>query len=109
MFGYLTELFKILRADGCEVLRLYSEKIQKQDTMNDNLNEKTSASQSAQIKAALLAGETLTPLDALRRFGCFRLGARIWELRHKCGMDIKAMWHTTESGKIVAAYSLNNV
>jgi len=54
-----------------------------------------------------LAGETLTPLDALRRFGCFRLGARIWELRHKCGMDIKAVRHTTESGKTVAAYSLN--
>lgn len=73
----------------------------------NNPNTQTSASQSAQIKAALLAGETLTPLDALRRFGCFRLGARIWELRHKCGMDIRAVRHTTESGKTVAAYSLN--
>lgn len=77
--------------------------------MNNNPNTQTSASQSAQIKAALLAGETLTPLDALRRFGCFRLGARIWELRHKCGMDIRAVRHTTESGKTVAAYSLNNI
>ena len=86
---------------------LYSEKQSKTNTMNNNLNEKTSASQSAQIKAALLADETLTPLDALRRFGCFRLGARIWELRHKCGMDIRAVRHTTESGKTMAAYSLN--
>lgn len=46
--------------------------------MNNNPNTQTSASQSVQIKAALLRGETLTPLDALRRFGCFRLGARIW-------------------------------
>lgn len=75
--------------------------------MNDNPNTQTSASQTARIKAALLRGETLTPMDALRRFGCFRLGARIWELRHKCGMDIRAVRHTTESGKTVAAYSLN--
>lgn len=86
---------------------VFTLKNQKHNTMNNNLNEKTSASQSAQIKAALLAGETLTPLDALKRFGCFRLGARIWELRHKCGMDIKAVRYITESGKTVAAYSLN--
>lgn len=75
--------------------------------MNDNPNTQTSASQSAQIRAALLAGETLTPLDALRRFGCFRLGARIWELRNEHGMDIRTEQFRTESGKIVAAYSLN--
>lgn len=75
--------------------------------MNNNPNRQTSASQSAQIKAALLAGETLTPLDALKRFGCFRLGARIWELRNEQGMDIRTEQFRTESGKIVAAYSLN--
>ena len=42
---------------------------------NDNPNTQTSASQTARIKAALLRGEKLTPMDALRRFGCFRLGA----------------------------------
>ena len=62
----------------------------------------------ARIKAALLRGETLTPMDALRRFGCFRLGARIWELRNEQGMDIRTEQFRTESGKIVAAYSLNN-
>ena len=46
-------------------------------------------------------------MDALRRFGCFRLGARIWELRNEQGMDIRTEQHRTESGKIVAAYSLN--
>ena len=36
-----------------------------------------------QILSALKKGQKLTPLDALRRFGCFRLGARIHELRSK--------------------------
>ena len=75
--------------------------------MNDNPNTQTSASQTARIKAALLRGETLTPMDALRRFGCFRLGARIWQLRNEHGMDIRTEQFRTESGKIVAAYSLN--
>ena len=75
--------------------------------MNNNPNTQTSASQTAQIKAALLRGEKLTPMDALRRFGCFRLGARIWDLRNEHGMDIRTEQFRTESGKIVAAYSLN--
>ena len=25
---------------------------------------------------------TITPMDALNSFGCYRLGARIWDLRH---------------------------
>ena len=38
-------------------------------------------SQTSQILAYLKTGASLTPLEALERFGCFRLGARIWELR----------------------------
>lgn len=37
--------------------------------------------QNDRIEMALRNGEALTPLDALRRFGCLRLGARIFELR----------------------------
>lgn len=40
-----------------------------------------SLSQNQMIKAALENGESLTPMDALRRFGCFRLGARIADLK----------------------------
>lgn len=29
----------------------------------------------------------ITPLDALREFGCMRLGARIWDLRRR-GVEI---------------------
>lgn len=39
--------------------------------------DNTSSSQLSRIKSALMNRDTLTPLDALRRFGCFRLGARI--------------------------------
>ena len=37
--------------------------------------------QNESILTALLAGRRLTPLDALRSFGCNRLAARINELR----------------------------
>ena len=37
--------------------------------------------QRAQIRKALENGEALTAGDALRRFGCFRLAARIWDLK----------------------------
>ena len=45
--------------------------------------EHSTEAQEAQILAALKRGEALTPMDALRRFGCFRLGARIFDLRRK--------------------------
>jgi hypothetical protein len=38
-------------------------------------------SQKDKILTYLLSGKTLTPLDALKMFGCFRLGARIFDLR----------------------------
>lgn len=44
-------------------------------------------SQTTQILQALERGETLTPIDALNRFGCFRLGARVYDLR-KMGYNI---------------------
>jgi hypothetical protein len=37
--------------------------------------------QTESVLAALRSGHELTPLDALNRFGCFRLAARIDELR----------------------------
>ena len=58
------------------------------------------------IRAALLAGRALTPLEALREFGCFRLGARIWELRHEEGMEIAQTLVETTEGAHVAQYRL---
>jgi hypothetical protein len=37
--------------------------------------------QNELILEHLRKGNSITPLDALNRFGCFRLGARIWDLR----------------------------
>ena len=62
-------------------------------------------SQTDAILAALQAGRKLTPLDALKDFYCFRLGARIWELK-KQGYDIKTEMVKTTSGKRIARYSL---
>jgi hypothetical protein len=38
-------------------------------------------SQKERVLRLLKSGKPVTPLLALRRFGCMRLGARIWELR----------------------------
>ena len=73
--------------------------------MNYNPNKQQSASQNEQIKAALERGETLTALDALKRFGCFRLTSRIWDLSQR-GMQIKKEWVKLPNGKKVMAYRL---
>ena len=44
---------------------------------NQNDNEKECATQKKQIKAYLLTGKRLTQLDALYKFQCMRLAARI--------------------------------
>ena len=41
-----------------------------------------SESQLSRIKAHLLAGKTITPLEALNLFGCLRLAPRISNLRN---------------------------
>ena len=57
-----------------------------------------------QIRAHLESGRSITPLDALRDFGCFRLGARIEELR-KAGMRIETeMLPDPQTGKRYASY-----
>ena len=61
-------------------------------------------SQNEAIKAALLSGRSLTPLDALQDFGCFRLAARIADLRRE-GMDIECI-NETKNGKRYARYQL---
>jgi hypothetical protein len=51
----------------------------------------------------LLAGKPLTALDALNEFGCFRLAARVHELR-KEGYDIEEVMVSTKAGKRHAQY-----
>ena len=61
-------------------------------------------SQNTQILKALKKGARITPMDALKRFGCFRLGARIAELR-RAGHDIKTRM-VSKGDKRFAEYSL---
>lgn len=58
---------------------------------NVNPNSNTSTSQRKKIAAHLLAGNSLTALQALNHFGCARLAARIGELAD-AGMPIERRW-----------------
>ncbi len=63
-------------------------------------------SQNALIKGWLLNGQSITPLDALNMFGCFRLSARIANLRDE-GLPIVTDM-VTINDKRVARYYLAN-
>tara|TARA_B100001250_G_scaffold22653_1_gene19091 strand:- start:12280 stop:12480 length:201 start_codon:yes stop_codon:yes gene_type:complete len=59
--------------------------------------------QNDMILVALKNGERVTPLSALQNFGCFRLSARIWDLRNE-GHPISKKYISTPQGKSVAEY-----
>lgn len=61
-------------------------------------------SQNKRIEEWLRAGKPLDPLTALEKFGSFRLGGRIHELRAE-GMKIVTSM-VTKNGKRFAQYSL---
>lgn len=61
--------------------------------------------QATAILTHLQSGKTLTPLEALDKFGCFRLGARIHELKRD-GHDITKEMVKTPGGARVAEYWL---
>lgn len=61
-------------------------------------------SQNKQILNHLESGKSITPMDALNLFGCFRLGARIHDLKSE-GYDIKTEIKVV-NGKRFAEYSL---
>lgn len=66
-------------------------------------------SQCRMILAHLQEGKTLTPLEALNRFGCFRLSGRIFDLR-AAGFNIvtnkKEVTDKFGTKKVVAEYWL---
>lgn len=63
-------------------------------------------SQNQKIGEWLLAGKTINPLQALEKFGCFRLGARIHDLKAG-GMQIVTERVTDKkSGKFWAEYKI---
>ena len=60
--------------------------------------------QNQQIKSYLEKGKAITPIQALNKFGCFRLAARINDLR-KDGLNIAAKI-MSKDGKTYASYRL---
>ena len=63
-------------------------------------------SQTQDILRALKQGERLTPLDALKRFGCFRLTSRIWDIK-QMGYDVRTETiEVGDDGKHVSCYWL---
>ena len=63
-------------------------------------------SQRAQILEYLKSGHTLTPIEALQRFGSLRLAAVVHEFKRQ-GYEIKAEYINVGDRKNVARYSLN--
>jgi hypothetical protein len=61
--------------------------------------------QAGLILEHLRAGNRITALEALDAFGCFRLAARIHELRRD-GWGIQERTVETRGGKRVAEYSM---
>ena len=59
-----------------------------------------------QIREYLMRGGTLTQIDAISKFGCFRLAARIYDIR-KAGLEIHKIMVKTDRRRMFAKYYLS--
>ena len=62
-------------------------------------------SQTTKIQKHLEKGKSLTAIQALNKYGCFRLAARIADLRND-GMNIKTTIVKLKNNKHIATYSM---
>lgn len=62
------------------------------------------ATQKIQILEHMQAGNAITPLDALRLFGCMRLGARIYDLKQRGYVINTSIVKDKDTGKRYALY-----
>ena len=60
-------------------------------------------------KDMILLGQSLTPMEALKYFGCFRLASRISDLRRKGYSIDRTMVEDKKTGKRYASYSLSPI
>jgi hypothetical protein len=75
--------------------------------LNNNPNQRQSLSQTKKIKRHLLKGHSVTPIEALNKWGCFRLGARIYDLqRSPHYLNIESRMKLLRSGKRVSEYRM---
>lgn len=73
------------------------------NSVNFNPNEVDSESQKKKILDYLKEGETITSLEALDLFHCFRLASRMTDLKNM-GVSFDSTFVTTPSAKRVKAY-----
>jgi len=59
--------------------------------------------QERQILLAMQSGRKIDPMSALNDYGCFRLGARCFDLKAQ-GYPIESEWFETPSGKRCKRY-----
>jgi len=71
------------------------------------LKTKKTLSQCDRILIHLQSGKTINPLQALNLYGCFRLGARIYDLKQD-GFDIDSRL-VHENGVQYAEYSMRGI
>ena len=65
--------------------------------------------QKSKVRAHLQSGQSITPIDALERYGCFRLAAIIHTLKNDYGMDIKTELIKNKYGTKYGKYTLANL
>ena len=65
--------------------------------------------QKSKIMSHLQSGQSITPIDALERYGCFRLAAIIHTLKNDYGMDIKTELIKNKYGTKYGKYTLANL
>jgi hypothetical protein len=73
--------------------------------MNENPNESEVQSQNRLLLRHLQMGGTITGIEALNLYGCFRLPSRIWDLK-QAGHNIVGKFIKTPTGKRVMQYRL---
>lgn len=77
-------------------------------TPNWDMDKSSKKSQTQAIREYLLQGHTLTPLEALEKFGCFRLSAIIYVLKHGEGLKIETDNRVDDrTGKKYATYYIS--
>lgn len=64
-------------------------------------------SQTMRILKYLLAGNSLTPLAALKQFDCWSLSSRISDINRMNKYAVKSELIKVKSGKLVARYSIS--
>ena len=65
--------------------------------------------QKSKIREHLQSGQSITPIDALERYGCFRLAAIIHTLKNHYGMNIKTELVKNKYGTKYGKYTMVNL